>query len=274
MKYDVSLTDRSNADIHFISSFHRDLSWGTHIHRRIELILVTDGEFRVQSGDSIYSVRSGEMMFVPPFTPHGFESVKRNACYIIEFSSEVYAPFYAWLSSHRTDTPVASIPDFPGAFLSLLPQEKLMGLADEPLPVMLTDAILAPICHAFYSRCRWTEAERKYDDIYLQALDFITENYSKPLSRETVAKHIGIRPETLSRKFSEKSIMSFSDSVHQIRIYKAKYFLDCGMSVSEAAYHVGFENIRTFNRAFRKIIGCTPTEYCRHSGISRKTDIS
>ncbi|MGN0624190.1 MAG: helix-turn-helix domain-containing protein [Oscillospiraceae bacterium] len=40
-------------------------------------------------------------------------------------------------------------------------------------------------------------------------------------------------------------------------------------SVMEIAFECGFSNLSNFNRQFRRIAGCSPTEYRKRQAISR-----
>ena len=97
----------------------------------------------------------------------------------------------------------------------------------------------------------------------MRTAEYVMENYDKPLTRESVAAHIGIRPQSLSRIFSKKLQMTFVEYVQYVRITQSLRKLESGESVSDSAYTSGFESIRTYNRVFKSIIGKTPSEYLK-----------
>jgi len=47
----------------------------------------------------------------------------------------------------------------------------------------------------------------------------------------------------------------------RVRLASKLLLNDTNISISEIAMRVGFNNMSNFNRAFRKYIGCTPSEY-------------
>ena len=56
--------------------------------------------------------------------------------------------------------------------------------------------------------------------------------------------------------------MGFNDYINSIRVSNAcKYLTKSDRSVTEISDLVGFNTMRTFNRAFQKQMGMTPSEY-------------
>lgn len=61
---------------------------------------------------------------------------------------------------------------------------------------------------------------------------------------------------------SSKLNMGFNDYVNSLRVSNAcKYLRKTDKSITEISNIVGFNTLRTFNRAFRKQLGITPSEY-------------
>ena len=89
----------------------------------------------------------------------------------------------------------------------------------------------------------------------------IWQDPQQKISLETVAEKLGVHKTTLSKMISKSSNMSFTDIVQYIRVCKAASLLRQNMPISAAADFSGFSCIRSFNRAFKKVIGVTPSEY-------------
>ena len=67
--------------------------------------------------------------------------------------------------------------------------------------------------------------------------------------------------------------MTLNEYLNSVRVKKAEeYLLDMDISITEAAYMSGFNSIQTFNRVFKKIKGCTPTEYRKRSASDRNSN--
>ncbi len=93
-------------------------------------------------------------------------------------------------------------------------------------------------------------------------IDFITENYKSDISREGLAAAIGMNPNYMGSIFKTYSGKTINEYINSLRIEDAIGQLEAGKSrVIDIAFSVGFENIVTFNRVFKKITGRTPSEY-------------
>ena len=246
----------------FTLTKRRSVAANLHIHNRYEIVFVIEGTLCMQIGKTPYDIPAGYSVFAEPYEPHSFLSKEENCALIIEFSPAFYPAFHKFLSSHSTAIHIAEIPFFSAEYIkhisSPLSEE---GFAN----VSLTDAysFLAPLCRGIIEGCRWEERRGNSDDLFINALKYVSDNYDKPLSRASVARALGVCPETLSRTFQKSGEISFISYVQYIRVYNSLHLLKEGNTVAYTAYSVGFESIRTFNRVFNKIIGMTPSDYVR-----------
>jgi len=73
-----------------------------------------------------------------------------------------------------------------------------------------------------------------------------------------VARHFSLNPSYLSRTFKRMMGTGLASYIQQIRVDAAKELLrDKSISVKKAAELVGFGNVLTMNRAFRRQEGTT-----------------
>ncbi|MBQ8003086.1 MAG: AraC family transcriptional regulator [Clostridia bacterium] len=73
--------------------------------------------------------------------------------------------------------------------------------------------------------------------------------------------HNAVSKYTLSRLFNTKLKDGFNDYLNSLRVRNAIELMETGKSISECAYESGFENLRTFNRAFKKVMGICPSAW-------------
>ncbi|CAM3404061.1 AraC family transcriptional regulator [Marinicrinis lubricantis] len=93
---------------------------------------------------------------------------------------------------------------------------------------------------------------------------FILEHYAKPeLSLAYISSEFGWNASHLSIRFKEAFGVKFIDYVTQIRVERAKALLLEKESCTnqEIAEAVGYTNVMTFMRVFKKVAGCTPGQY-------------
>ncbi|MBN1518500.1 MAG: response regulator [Spirochaetales bacterium] len=103
------------------------------------------------------------------------------------------------------------------------------------------------------------------------ALDYITANFSSPLSLESTASAAGVSPGHLSRLFTDELGMGFTDYLIDARIRRARELLsEPGASVKEVSMACGYSDPNYFSRLFKKVCGLSPTAYA--AGIREETD--
>lgn len=90
----------------------------------------------------------------------------------------------------------------------------------------------------------------------------VQENFQNELTRESVARSLGLSPNHVSRVFHREGGTRFNDYVTAVRIERAKFMLkEYGSSLKEIAAHCGFRDVAYFCRVFRRVCKMTPTEY-------------
>ncbi len=78
-----------------------------------------------------------------------------------------------------------------------------------------------------------------------------------------LARQMQLSPSEISRAINQELGMSFFEYINSHRIARAKTLLQQypEMTVLDVLYSVGFNSKSSFNAAFRKFQGCTPTDY-------------
>ncbi len=91
---------------------------------------------------------------------------------------------------------------------------------------------------------------------------YVDNNLSADLSRDTIAGTIGVNPEYLSRLFRKDTGLSLMEYIKRRRIVKARELLkDSEISVTQVAASCGFNSLPYFCKTFHQETGCTPKEY-------------
>ncbi len=94
-----------------------------------------------------------------------------------------------------------------------------------------------------------------------KAIAFIEENYKRDIYLDDIAKHATMSRSYLSTEFKAVTGISPYNYLLTIRIEKAVEALKTGNEkIITIAYECGFTNLTAFNKAFKRIVGMTPTE--------------
>lgn len=106
--------------------------------------------------------------------------------------------------------------------------------------------------------------ERKHTDFVNKTIDFIKANYQKDLSLQDIAEKIFLSPRYLNSIFKEETGMTIFDYITQIRMEKAKILINSNNhKIQDIAERVGYNNVQSFIKFFKKYSGMTPTDYRR-----------
>jgi AraC-like DNA-binding protein len=90
----------------------------------------------------------------------------------------------------------------------------------------------------------------------------LQQNYAQRLTRQQMAKAVGVSEDYLGRIFLQELGLSPMEYLNRYRIKEAKVLLRHTItSVTDVASQVGFDDPAYFSRAFRKQVGVSPRAY-------------
>ena len=137
---------------------------------------------------------------------------------------------------------------------ALAPEQALLKAASYP-------EIRAQMEH-FFGRLNDLVLECRKSDSAAWIMDvknYIRGNYNDPnLNVNRVADEFQKNPSYLSRSFLRLTGSSILDYIHHYRIQEAKILIGRGETLASAAAAVGYTNVLTMSRAFKKYEGTTP----------------
>jgi signal transduction histidine kinase/DNA-binding LacI/PurR family transcriptional regulator/AraC-like DNA-binding protein len=102
--------------------------------------------------------------------------------------------------------------------------------------------------------------------IVRRAMAYLHEHHAEDVSRDEVARHVGLSGDHLTRCFRQELGMTLVAYLNRYRVRKAKQLLEEGMSVTETALAVGFASPSHFSRLFKREVGVPPSAYRERPG--------
>ena len=260
---------------------HRDrrdgkghLRCAPHLHRELELVYMLDGEVTAYA-DSVQTVlHAGDVFLSFPNQIHFYKS----------YTTEKYLLFII-----KPDL----MPEFMDLFTMSVPLSPVIQNASSLPRVDQLFHLLLEICESTKEEKGFAEALKRGCLLALfsellshmdvehptfgdsgalrSIISFCTQNFSENLSLSLLEEKLHLNKYYISHLFSGKLGLRFNDYINSLRISEAcKLLTNSSMSITDISEQVGFNTLRTFNRAFAKQTGLSPTEYRRLDPSLRK----
>ncbi|MCE1253247.1 MAG: response regulator [Anaerolineae bacterium] len=112
-------------------------------------------------------------------------------------------------------------------------------------------------------RFRDKHAGQQYDAMLEQAKAYIGMHFmDSDISLNAVASHVNLSVSHFSVLFGRETGETFVEYLTRVRIEKAKELLrTTNLNANEISYEVGYNNPRYFYSVFKKVSGCSPSEF-------------
>lgn len=111
-----------------------------------------------------------------------------------------------------------------------------------------------------------TQITSKEDELISAIIKYAETNYKTVIGMDQLAEHFGMSRTTLFNKVKSATGQSPLDFVRQVKLRLAAEMLRKGYSVSEAAYEIGYSDVKYFSKLYRQIFGYNPSEEKRNTG--------
>lgn len=140
----------------------------------------------------------------------------------------------------------------------VLNMEQVISATDEETLHTGLLALLKYACSTVH-----TTVADPHEGLVNQICDYIRANYADcNLNISSVAEVFRRNPQSLSRIFSTQMQKGMLDFINDVRCEHARALLaDSRYTVEDVAIQVGFSNIRTFRRAFSRLVGAPPSAF-------------
>lgn len=285
--------NRELTDTHEIIQFHKNAtvriwyneqndSYDPHWHTAMEIILPLENYYDADVNKAFYHIQPGEILVIPMSELHSLTAPENGKRFIFLFDM----------------TMITKLKSFSG-LQPLLLQPLYITRDAYPQVYDATHATLMQIKDEYFRQNEFAELkiyslllnlfvelgqnylqkhdlfsnigipkQREYAKKFSNILNYIDTHYTEDLNLENVAALAGFSKFHFSRLFKQYTSLTFNEYLNHRRLKAAGELLTVpDLSITEIALRSGYTSLSTFNRLFKQIKHCTPTEYRAKSGM-------
>jgi len=256
-----------------------DLNYPFHWHSAIEIIMPIKGSYKILLKNKSYLLKENDILIIPPLDTHGINVPpdSKNGLRIILMVEPTL------------------LFSLPGISDSIISQHKINLITHEEMPTIhddikqlligcyneykkndkyLVTAMYAKIIEIFVILSRYYDqkllpldsihANKRQDYIARlnSVFEYIETHLTEKLTLEELAKVTNYSKFHFERIFKIFTSKSFYQFLKERRIHYAEpLLLNPKLTTIEVALNSGFGSVGAFNRAFKEIKHCTPSEF-------------
>lgn len=257
----------SSTNIHFLAHWHND----------VELVFVRDGQIRMGVNSEARTLRQGDLVVCGSGDIHYYDSREHDSTImILIFNPQLIgcpagwpkdaglaSPFIGRACSNETGPEGEAL----NKIASLMHHLQREAEEKQPRYEMLVTGMLYELCGWVQRLSDRAPEERQRDKrgmlnrkVMQQVFDYLEAHFAQNITLEDAAGQASMSMYHFSRYFKSISGMSFLSYLNSIRVQKAEEQLTgTDKTILDIALECGFTNVRTFNRVFKQVRGCTPS---------------
>lgn len=252
-----------------------DSHW--HYHPEFEIIFIEQGRGARTIGRSVQPYADGDLCLMGADLPHRFGSHPRDRLgarwTVIHFQPDRFGEAYWNLPQNRRLRGLLDASRRGVHFAHTRPPEiagAIRRITGAPSADFGTIHLLEFLAHLAARRDRRllnaTDASASRDPMDLRLSEFLAwvdKRAEDPeLSQSEAAARLRLSPQAFCRFFRQRLGKTFRQYVNELRVaWACSRLQHSDAAVTEIAFRSGFNNLANFNRRFREIVRCTPSEY-------------
>lgn len=250
-----------------------------HWHDEIEIIYMIDGGVKVGIDDKTFILKEKDILLIGSGDIHCFlpEYSESNRL-VIQFSLSIFDNAISSINERKEIRPLfhrtkrlSSDWNFE---VKLKIEKQIQEIYEEyskkeegyklALKARLYDLVVL-LLRRVPMETRSLVEENKKKEILSRlenVFQFVESNYASEISLEDAAKEAGFSIYHFTRFFKQNTGMTFVQYLSHFRITKAEWLLmSSNNNIIEISYKCGFNSIKTFNKVFKELKSCSPSQY-------------
>nr|NNM89336.1 helix-turn-helix transcriptional regulator [Bacilli bacterium] len=254
-----------------------------HWHEETEFVLVTRGAVNIQVGTDSYIVHRGQGILINREEVHAFTEAdsEESECYAVVFdlalllSSSSYDRlqhqylrpiiqedwFFPTYIKGETTVDIAILSHLQ-EIVRVFPDCAAFEMTIKGHMLLIMAVLLESNQMVFY---KIVDTVKSSNMARMKlALDYIGKHYQEKIRLKDLAEQLAVSEGHMSRLFKQMTQKTIIEFINDLRVNEAaKLLQSTDKSVVEISNEVGFEDPSYFNRVFRMIKKCSPSQFRR-----------
>ncbi len=252
-----------------------DENFPSHWHNAVEIIMPLQNGFTVCTGGVTYKLKERDLIIIPPGELHSLISQEGRRL-IFQCDNSALGGVPALSSVMPVFSNAVCISSESDKDLRVLAKKTMLDIYDEYFSkselselkiylklVSFLVAVRESQIREYESTMSCTaEKLLEYNEKFNMVLKYIDKNYMYDITLDKLADIAGYSKYHFSRIFRQFSSVSYIQYINAKRTKAAEMLLlDPEIPITEVAMRSGFSSLTTFNRIFKEIKHCTPSDF-------------
>ncbi len=229
-----------------------------HLHKEFELIYVLDGRAIAHADRENCLIEAGDAFLVFPNQVHYYENNEKGDFVVVIFDPDCIAGLNEKIETgipadncyHSPDTLIADV---------------ILAMVETRSEDYLRTAVIGGI-NLILSRIlpalTLKKRSQANSEAFYAIVNYCTLHYREDLQLDDLAEKLNLSKYYISHLINRSLNQNFNRFLNNLRVNAACNLLrETDKKISDIADASGFSTIRTFNRAFQDITGCSPADY-------------
>lgn len=238
------------------------LEYAPHLHKEIEVVYMLEGQTKAYLDSEEYVLNEGDLFISFPNKVHYYNTYTTEKSFLLIFSPSAFPDFTNFLLKNDPVCPVIKKEKMPRGISKLLEEAYESFSGSKQYKIEKCKGYFNIFLAEILPCLEFNAVHSSNTDMLSAILTYCIENYRESITLDTMANELHASKYYISRLFSEKIKIGFNDYINMLRINDAKESLiKTNDSITQIGINVGYNTIRSFNRAFLSQTGMQPREF-------------
>lgn len=267
----VTFNEESKSDSFYASNKRRMHYADKHWHDFYEIHVIIDGAITERINGHEIEMGPGWIYFLKPYDVHEYWADNPVSMYKIQFLIDILNPDIQQTLISNEYRLIMKLSD--KELETLLPfLSKIVEERNSNKHGRLTMIGYLMNCLAI-EMIRLSKKQTHHvtnSDSIVMALEYVHNNYTKDITMQQVADHVGLTPNYFCSKFHKEIGQSFKQYLRGLQLNHAATLLRVSdLSVSRICEESGINSLAHFLKDFKTYYGMTPSQYRKQSVLDR-----